>query len=609
MWRLPGCLHAKILIWLTSIMCRNYQKNCLFSLSSPVYLLVVALLLLIGCGGSSNSSDPAPAETTGNLLATLPLSQRLSEVNAASWADVTAEISVDGGAPVAMPVNNNIASVQLKELDLGEHALLVTFYLSGSSYERVPIAQLSKTIIIEKGNNSLSDIVVADFDYASVDDDDDGVSNLDEIQQGSFFAVNNFNIKVAVTGLSGSLILQNNEADDLSVSENGEFSFNETLPEGNSYSVSVLAQPAAQTCSLNNASGQSTKTVLVEVNCSDNPPRYIGGSVAGLIGMLVLGNNNNDVLRIINNGSFQFDSTVDDNTDYSVSVLNQPTAQTCTVSEGTGVAHADINQIALSCSGGHLRGLNDSGITFSGEPLSPYGNNDDCSASTSTKQDCGHAGSRDLADNNNNDGHAGFSFTKIAVDGQVMLVQNMDWDEGVSGEQSDLEASGVSWSCVKDNISGFVWSVQKQLNDVVGDGGLLDADDTFSWYRSDSQSNGGSVGYVNSSTDSCAGYSAGEAASYCNIEAYVARVNEQTYCGYSDWRLPTVSELENLVNLDRSDPAIDTVYFPETKVAYYWSVSPHAKYDDFAWAVNFADGNSIYRNRDNAYYVRLVRGE
>ena len=588
-------------------MVHSDKRNCVSSPSLTGALLIAAMMLLVGCGGSSNSSKPAPIATTGDMPVVVPLSQRLSATNAASWADVTAELSVDGGAAIAMPVSNNIATVQLKDLEPGEHTLVVIFYLSGSSYDRVPVAQLNKTITIEVGNNILPDIAPADFDYAVADDDDDGVSNLDEIQQGSYFSTNNFAINLAVSGLSGSLELQNNETDNLTISANGEFAFSETLAEGDDYSVSLLAQPGDQSCSLNNATGKSTKAVLVEVTCSDNPARNIGGSISGLIGTLVLSNNNSDELRIINNGGFQFTTLIDDNTAYSVSVFSQPTAQTCTVNEGEGVAHADVSQITISCSGGHLKGLNDSGITFSGEALE--GNDGDCSSATSAEQDCGHVGGRDLVDNNDSDGHAGFSFTKIAADGQVLLVQNMDWDEGVSGEQSELEAIGVRWSCVKDNISGFIWTVQKQSNDVVGDGGLLDADDTFSWYRSDAQSNGGNDGYADSDGASCAAYSAGETASYCNIEAYVARVNELAYCGYNDWRLPTVSELGNLVNLNSFDPAIDSAYFPATKAGVYWTGSPHANYTGLAWVVKFTDGNSTYLSREDGNYVRLVRGE
>ncbi|MBM4344832.1 MAG: DUF1566 domain-containing protein [Deltaproteobacteria bacterium] len=60
--------------------------------------------------------------------------------------------------------------------------------------------------------------------------------------------------------------------------------------------------------------------------------------------------------------------------------------------------------------------------------------------------------------------------------------------------------------------------------------------------------------------------------------------------GFSDWRLPSATELFSIVDLTRLAPAIEPVAFPDTVAAPFWSASPHAKSPNLAWAVDFANG-------------------
>ena len=51
-----------------------------------------------------------------------------------------------------------------------------------------------------------------------------------------------------VTGLSGTVVLQDNGGDDLSVSANGSFAFATKLADGSAYSVTVKSNPTGQSC-------------------------------------------------------------------------------------------------------------------------------------------------------------------------------------------------------------------------------------------------------------------------------------------------------------------------------------------------------------------------
>jgi len=87
-----------------------------------------------------------------------------------------------------------------------------------------------------------------------------------------------------VTGLNGSVTLQNNGGDDLVLSSDGGFTFITGLVDGASYSVSVLTQPTGQTCSVTNGSGTiaAADVTNVTVTCvTDVIPTYsVGGTVS-----------------------------------------------------------------------------------------------------------------------------------------------------------------------------------------------------------------------------------------------------------------------------------------------------------------------------------------
>lgn len=82
--------------------------------------------------------------------------------------------------------------------------------------------------------------------------------------------------------------------------------------------------------------------------------------------------------------------------------------------------------------------------------------------------------------------------------------------------------------------------------------------------------------------------------------------------GHTDWRMPTIEELESIRDLSRHSPAIDTDAFPDCPSAAFWASTPHAYGpDDYAWFVDFDGGHSGFDLRDGrGYYnrVRAVRG-
>ncbi len=247
--------------------------------------------------------------------------------------------------------------------------------------------------------------------------------------------------------------------------------------------------------------------------------------------------------------------------------------------------------------------LNDTGITWGGSY--PLGNNSTCTGEEIGAQDCSHG--RDTTHKDDNDGHAGFSFTKLDASGVPLANQSAAY-------------TATPWACVKDNVTGLIWEVK------TNDGGLHDQNDEFLWYNTNPATNGGGNGealpderYSNApSADTCEGYVSGNDASYCNTQAYVDRVNGAGWCGASDWRMPTVKELEGIAWLPAElydyynylpPPAIDTGYFPNTPAADFWTETSSVwAATSFARTVDFTSGFAGIYGRDQVLRVRVVRG-
>ena len=70
----------------------------------------------------------------------------------------------------------------------------------------------------------------------------------------------------------------------------------------------------------------------------------------------------------------------------------------------------------------------------------------------------------------------------------------------------------------------------------------------------------------------------------------VERMNREERFGFRNWRIPGISELETLVDLDRHSPAIPAGHpFSEVR-DFHWS-STTSKYDEtYAWALYLRDG-------------------
>lgn len=141
--------------------------------------------------------------------------------------------------------------------------------------------------------------------------------------------------------------------------------------------------------------------------------------------------------------------------------------------------------------------------------------------------------------------------------------------------------------CVKDHATGLVW--EQKTNDH----SVRHYNNVYAWYVPNAKANGGNAGNDNDGH---------------NIHAHISKLNAMNYCGHNDWRMPNVTELRSLVNFGKTGLTIDPI-FAHSLPYYYWTGSPDASHKDYAWVINFYNGDDNYYNKSESHYVRAVRSD
>lgn len=167
----------------------------------------------------------------------------------------------------------------------------------------------------------------------------------------------------------------------------------------------------------------------------------------------------------------------------------------------------------------------------------------------------------------------------LRQDGEIQAGEALAYNKKIHNNKGTKQTD----VCVQDSSTGLIWEAKTD------DDGLQDKDWTYTWYNTNSGTNGGDPGVDTAGKDTCGGH-----LKKCNSQAYIEQLNKNNYCGYSDWRLPEARELINLVDYGREKPSINPIFehtkYDQEKMVggFYLSNTTQSRYR------GGTDGGSVY---------------
>jgi len=187
-------------------------------------------------------------------------------------------------------------------------------------------------------------------------------------------------------------------------------------------------------------------------------------------------------------------------------------------------------------------------------------------------------------------------FGACSANEQPAEISNADRYLLLAGDGA-LAAGGAMGRCVRDSRTGLTW--ERKLDEP----GLHDWRNTYSWFNPNQAYQELDYRGIENGGD-CAGGG-------CDTWNVVVAVNDEAYCGFRDWRMPSKDELFSISDLRKAKtpPTIETAYFPHTQSAEYWSANDYSFQYNSAWAWNFLYGHDRVDWKKSAKFVRLVRGD
>lgn len=251
--------------------------------------------------------------------------------------------SSSGAYTVSVSVSGLQAGKTVTLLDNGTDSLPVaangtlafaTMLSSGAAYAVTVATQpVGQTCTVESGSGTI------------------GTNN---VLVGVICSTDSYTVGGSVSGLiSGTtLTLQDGQGGQATITTNGTYAFNTSLPSGTSYTVSLVSPPAGESCAVANATGTVAGSNVTNANVScSGLPYTINAVVTGLTNVngLILQNNGSDDLVVAVSGNYSFTTQVASGHNYQVTILAQPSGHTCNVVNGAGTVGSSNVTVVVAC--------------------------------------------------------------------------------------------------------------------------------------------------------------------------------------------------------------------------------------------------------------------
>jgi len=89
-------------------------------------------------------------------------------------------------------------------------------------------------------------------------------------------------------------------------------------------------------------------------------------------------------------------------------------------------------------------------------------------------------------------------------------------------------------------------------------------------------------------------------------DAAVTMNKQGGFARHDDWRMPRISEMANIVEVQCANPRTNITVFPQTPAAFYWTAS-NRRNKDQAFMLSFGPQGTGDDVKTQPHYVRLMR--
>ncbi|EGA70178.1 hypothetical protein VISI1226_04150 [Vibrio sinaloensis DSM 21326] len=209
------------------------------------------------------------------------------------------------------------------------------------------------------------------------------------------------------------------------------------------------------------------------------------------------------------------------------------------------------------------------------------------------------------------DGRYGFSYSKFDMHGNSLPLDALQYAcirdnttglyiENKPSETVILPASEdaveAEQDALRDDPDNYVYPADYQFASLNWQNDSY----TYTWYEEDNDLNGGTLGAENMTMPekvpvdvTCAIAENSSGNRRCDTSGYLSQMNRFAVCGFTDWRLPTPTEMKSLIsfNADDNDQNNRTfLTFIQDKT--YFTSATNAERTGAAWCVNTVTGQA-----------------